>query len=62
MKLRWKQILSVILSVAMVTGMVSIAEPKGTVAKAADTQGVTLTLDSAGASGVFNFTHATELL
>jgi len=56
MKRKWKQILSVILSVAMVASTAGIAPAKEV--QAAGEQKVTLSYESGGAGGAFTFSHS----
>lgn len=58
MKKRWKRILSVIVSVALVAGMITISEPREAKAETTDAQKVTLELASSGANGAFTFNHS----
>lgn len=58
MKKRWKRILSVVVSVALVAGMITISEPQEAKAESTDAQKVTLELASSGANGAFTFNHS----
>lgn len=57
MKLKWKRILSVVLSVVMIIGMITISEPDN-VKAAGDAQNVSLTFQEMEDGGTFRFGHS----